>query len=543
MYNGKKFPTNIRAISFPIRVFLLLLFASVVLVAVLGQYFTNTFEQKLVNNVRTMAMSQAKLIASMDSVIVAVQNRDIPRLKVIADKLNNESVFDYIVIGDEKSIRLYHPNSVKIGDKMQWNKPGALERGESYFIEGDGSIGDAIRAKTPVFDEQNKVIGVISIGYLTKKIDVYRTEFLVQTGSVFFGILAILLLLAWGFSRHIRRQMLGMEPQQISQVVMLQKAIFDAVFEGIIAVGADGKIIAINFQARKMLSLSQQTENLRGRHITEIITPATFFMNELETAKYDQICTFEGLNVIASRIAIMDGSNLMGAVISFRSQNDIESLNTQLTQVKQYVDNLRTLRHEHLNWMSTLSGLIQMKEYDQAMQMIKGESESKQQLIDSLRDTFTDKQVAGLLFGKYLRAKELGLNLEFVEGCQLMALPSKLTSTEFCAIIGNLLDNAFEACLNNPQGSGQIEFYISDEGKEIVIEVADQGCGFPKEGHEKFLERGVTTKTKSTEGHGIGLYLVASYIKRCRGVMIIEDNEPCGTLFSIFIPKVMIQND
>lgn len=60
---------------------------------------------------------------------------------------------------------------------MQWSKPGALERGESYFITGKGSIGMAMRAKTPIFDEQGKIIGVVSLGYLVSKIDSWRLDF------------------------------------------------------------------------------------------------------------------------------------------------------------------------------------------------------------------------------------------------------------------------------------------------------------------------------------------------------------------------------
>ncbi len=106
--------------------------------------------------------------------------------------------------------------------------------------------------------------------------------------------------------------------------------------------------------------------------------------------------------------------------------------------------------------------------------------------------------------------------------------------------MGNLLDNAFEASLKNNQGNKQVELYLSDEGKEIVIEVADQGCGFPSEIQDKWFERGVTTKTDIADSHGIGLYLVASYVKRCNGAVIIEENQPHGTVFSIFIPKVKI---
>lgn len=532
-----------KSISFSVRVFFLLLLVSVVLTFSLGKYFTDTAENRLMANIRSLAMSQAKLIASMEGIVQSVKTKDIQSLKVIADQLNQDSDYDYVVIGDENSMRLYHPNQEKVGFKMQWNKPGALEQGESYFIDGEGSIGNAVRAKTPIFDENNKVIGVVSIGYLTNKIETSRSELFVQTGATFFGVLVILLFLSWAFTRLIQRQMLGMEPEQIAQMVVMQKGIFEAVFEGVIAVDCEGRIININHNARKMLSLSEPSNHLVGRAISELVTPATFFINDISTTQHDVICSFNGLNVIANRIALHDENHLIGAVISFRSQNDIESLNSQLTQVRQYVENLRSLRHEHLNWMSTLSGLLQMKEYDQALAMIKGESESQQQLIDSLRKQFADKQVAGLLFGKYHRARELGVQLVFIEGCQLSSLPPLLSSTEFCAILGNLLDNAFEASLKNNEGNKQVELYLSDEGSEFVIEVADQGCGFPAEMKERWFERGMTTKTESVDGHGIGLYLVASYVKRCDGVVIIEDNQPHGTLFSIFIPKVKMQND
>lgn len=532
-----------KSISFSVRVFFLLLLVSVVLTFSLGKYFTDTAENRLMANIRSLAMSQAKLIASMEGIVQSVKTKDIQSLKVIADQLNQDSDYDYVVIGDENSMRLYHPNQEKVGFKMQWNKPGALERGESYFIDGEGSIGNAVRAKTPIFDENNKVIGVVSIGYLTNKIETSRSELFVQTGATFFGVLVILLFLSWAFTRLIQRQMLGMEPEQIAQMVVMQKGIFEAVFEGVIAVDCEGRIININHNARKMLSLSEPSNHLVGRAISELVTPATFFINDISTTQHDVICSFNGLNVIANRIALHDENHLIGAVISFRSQNNIESLNSQLTQVRQYVENLRSLRHEHLNWMSTLSGLLQMKEYDQALAMIKGESESQQQLIDSLRKQFADKQVAGLLFGKYHRARELGVQLVFIEGCQLSSLPPLLSSTEFCAILGNLLDNAFEASLKNNEGNKQVELYLSDEGSEFVIEVADQGCGFPAEMKERWFERGMTTKTESVDGHGIGLYLVASYVKRCDGVVIIEDNQPHGTLFSIFIPKVKMQND
>ncbi|SUC46461.1 Sensor histidine kinase DpiB [Providencia stuartii] len=64
-------------------------------------------------NIRSLAMSQAKLIASMEGIVQSVKTKDIQSLKVIADQLNQDSDYDYVVIGDENSMRLYHPNQEK----------------------------------------------------------------------------------------------------------------------------------------------------------------------------------------------------------------------------------------------------------------------------------------------------------------------------------------------------------------------------------------------------------------------------------------------
>lgn len=145
-----------------------------------------------------------------------------------------------------------------------------------------------------------------------------------------------------------------------------------------------------------------------GKPIAEVVRPADFFTEQIDEKRQDVVANFNGLSVIANREAIRSGDDLLGAIISFRSKDEISTLNAQLTQIKQYVESLRTLRHEHLNWMSTLNGLLQMKEYDRVLAMVQGESQAQQQLIDSLREAFADRR-GGAAFGKVQRARELGL--------------------------------------------------------------------------------------------------------------------------------------
>lgn len=530
----KKVMQKLSNTSFQVRVFLLLLLTSLAVLLILERYLTYTFERYQFAQISSMAMNQAKMVAAMDSIVEGVKNRDKARLEQIIEKISERSDFSYIVIGDEKSIRLYHPFKERIGYPMHTSLQNP-DITESHFVTSEGSIGMAMRAKTPIYDENGKIIGVVSLGYLLSKINNWRLLYSMPIMMVFLSLLALLALLSWRFSIHIKKQMRGMEPKGIAIVQRQQEALLGAVFEGLLAVDIDGRITAINQNARKMLGLNQPSKALIGQSVSQFVYPADFFIEKNGENCQDQICNFNRLDVIANRAAIWIDDVFQGWVVSFRSKDDINTLSAQLSQIQQYVENLRTVRHEHLNWMSTLSGLLQMKEYERALDMVKVESTYQQSIIDQVKSMFKTRQVAAILFGKYHRAKELGLELVFLPGCQLNSLDIQLTEGEFAAILGNLLDNAFDATLKNPISNKRIELFLSDEGNEIILEIADTGCGIDESIRDKLFSRGVTTKKE--KNHGIGLYLVETYIDRANGSIVIEENSPSGTIFSIFIPK------
>ncbi len=83
-------------LAFPLRIFLLILVFSIFVIAALAQYFTASFEDYLTLHVRDMAMNQAKIIASNDSVISAVKTRDYKRLATIANKLQRDTDFEVV---------------------------------------------------------------------------------------------------------------------------------------------------------------------------------------------------------------------------------------------------------------------------------------------------------------------------------------------------------------------------------------------------------------------------------------------------------------
>ncbi|MDP1265162.1 ATP-binding protein, partial [Klebsiella pneumoniae] len=90
------------------------------------------------------------------------------------------------------------------------------------------------------------------------------------------------------------------------------------------------------------------------------------------------------------------------------------------------------------------------------------------------------------------------------------------------------------ASLRQPQGSKQIECLINSDGQEVIIEIADQGCGIDEALRDRIFERGVTSS--ASKDHAIGLWLVRSYVEQAGGSIVVENNIPFGNIFTLYIP-------
>lgn len=521
--------------SFQNRIFLLILFTSTIVMLAMSWYLTDITEERLHYQVGQRALIQAMQISAMPELVEAVQKRDLARIKALIDPMRSFSDATYITVGDASGQRLYHVNPDEIGKSMEGgDSDEALINAKSYVSVRKGSLGSSLRGKSPIQDATGKVIGIVSVGYTIEQLENWLS---LQISSLLIPMAIMLLLLlfcARRFSLHIKKQMLNMEPQQLSQLLIQQSVLFESVFEGLIAIDSGYKITAINQTARRLLNLSQPETTLIGKRISSVISQEVFFYDAPQTNKKDEIVTFNQIKVIASRMAVILNNEPQGWVISFRSKDDINTLSLQLSQVQQYADNLRAVQHEHRNLISTIAGLLFLKRYNQALELIQQQSESHQKVIDFIARNFQDNHLAGLLIGKYYRAKEFGLELIFDPACFVDRLPTALSHNEWISIVGNLLDNAYNASLRQPQGSKQIECLINSDGQEVIIEIADQGCGIDEALRDRIFERGVTSS--ASKDHGIGLWLVRSYVEQAGGSIVVENNIPFGTIFTLYIP-------
>jgi two-component system OmpR family sensor kinase len=100
----------------------------------------------------------------------------------------------------------------------------------------------------------------------------------------------------------------------------------------------------------------------------------------------------------------------------------------------------------------------------------------------------------------------------------------------------NLVENA----LKFTSADDSIEVRALEDGRSIVIEVADSGTGIPSDDLSKIFEelyRG--SNARGTEGSGLGLALVNRIVTLHRGGVGVRSSqtEPRGTVFTVRLPR------
>ncbi|KGT91906.1 histidine kinase [Erwinia typographi] len=536
-----------RRLPFQVKLFLSLVLFSCLLLALLGTILFHFIDRQLHHDLGQRARVQASEIALMPGLAEKVASRDIAGIARLIQPLRNQSDASYIVIGDVREQHLYHSESPeRLNLPMIGGDNAEVLQGKIIISVRQGGIGVSLRSKAPIFDSHHQVIGIVSVGYLTSYIANINARLLWQAGLYGLALLLLLFIFSWIFSRNVKKQMFWLEPKDIALLVLQQKALLEAMYEGVFAVDAEKQLILVNRAARELFDIHQTEKELLGKPLADVVKiPPAFFTQSGVTDNghhHDQITVLNQRQVIVNRVAIeLEPGKESGWVFSFRDKNDINTLSSQLSQVTRYADSLRIIRHEQLNWTATLVGLLQMQRYDDAMRYIQAQSEGAQNVLDFVSTRFTSPALCGLLLGKFVSAREKGIELIFDPACQLSRIPAAISETELMSIIGNLLDNAVDATLKTLTPSTPVELYISDRNQEILIEVADKGCGVDDSVKPHLFEQGITSKPQSGNEkagleHGIGLYLVAGYVNQAGGSIEITDNTPQGTLFSVFIP-------
>lgn len=497
-------------------------------------WMTNNIE----NKARTNIMNVAELMAHSPDIINALEAKD-PN-HIIADYIDMQIMFldqvEYIVVADTEGIRYSHPNHDLIGKKFKGgDESRVLEKGEAYISEAIGTLGKSLRAFAPIYDSKNqREIGFVCVGTLTHSIEQAKHTAILYILLVGLGGLSAGIIGAFLLANSVKNTLMGLEPEEITKLYNEKMGILDAIHEGLVAVDHQGRITLCNDSAFEILHLEGKIhkDQLIGQNIEEVI-PNTRMHNILETGRseFQKEQRINNTVIMTNRLPIMNRGKIVGAIASFRDKTEVTRIAEELTGVRKMAWSLRAQNHEFMNKLHTIAGLIQLEEYEEALQFISDIAKVRSKISNILYDNIKDASLSAILLSKYNKAEESRVNLKIDENSKLTKLPRYMTSEEIVSVVGNLIENSLDEVKND--GTGVIYVKINQDEQALNIIVQDNGGGIPVEYRDRIYEQGFSTK-EGQRGHG--MYIVKKIIDEFRGTIHLTDEN--GVLWQITIPMV-----
>lgn len=397
-------------------------------------------------------------------------------------------------------------------------------RSWSGDLEIDGAR--AVGGQAPVLADDGRVLGAALVVEeyppLTQRLSQAAPDLLLFLGAA----AALGVAGAWGLSRLIRRQTRGLEPADIARLADHQEALLTGIHEGVVGVNGAGVITLVNTSAQELLGLSERDV---GRPVGEVPVHGGVaeFLASAEDSDPTLIVVGDRTLVLTRRRTYFDGRQV-GTVTTMVDRSDLLALQSQVSAQASITDALRAQTHEFDNRLHTISGLVQLQEYDEVVALIADVNRRRGEISDAVTRYVEDPRVAALLIAKVTAASEVGIELSIEPESHLPRLDPAVAA-DVITVVGNLIDNALDATRANGGRESSVRLLMTDDGP--LVRVADTGAGIAPEDVDRVFERGWSTKPSGAAGRGIGLALVQAVCSRGGGRVTVVQGD-FGAVFT-----------
>jgi sensor histidine kinase regulating citrate/malate metabolism len=515
------------------KAFLAISFSGLITLLVALSIFLFSLQNNIEEEIEIQALNITSLTAARIDARHAYSSPDPPgELKRIADQVIRKTNCAFVVFMDMHGYRYTHPDPNLVGKKFTGGDQERAFQGETYSSKATGVSGPSIRAFAPVYDFDEQQVGVVVVGFSQPEISLYMSK----VYHIFYKAIPIsiivVLILSLILSSHIKNLMFGLEPIEIATLLKERETMLQSVKEGIIAIDKNYKITVINQTAKNLFPPG--TEFI-GLPIEQVI-PTTRLPETIRTgqAEYNDLQTLNDNTILTNRIPLVIGKEIVGAIATFRPMTELNSLVEELTGVKKIVSALRARTHEFQNKLHVISGLIQLESYEEAIKYITKISSKEQSFISFLTEHINNTTILALLIGKASEAEEKQINFEVDDNSNLFYLPKNFDEASIVVILGNLIENAFDALESLDISRKKVLVSIQQDEKNIMFQVRDWGIGIPQEIRESIFQEGFSTKGQ--KGRGLGLMNVKKWVDAYGGHINLVSNQN-GTIFTILLPS------
>lgn len=369
-----------------------------------------------------------------------------------------------------------------------------------------------------------------------------------------------------GFLEKLVARIDRVEPGEIQQIVtrLIQEKgflenVFEALQEGLIILGPDGKIMFLNRAAcqffgldpsdslgepisskiRGIENLSPGSTNKAVSRDIEVFYPdhrrLNFYLSPIDDPKNHELplghvmlirdtTSSHAENQETLESERLNALTLLAAGVAHEIGNPLNSLDIHLQLLERKIRKLSAADRKGLNeHLATARQEIQrldtiLKQFLHAVRPTTPRREAHD-LNAILHQTLT-------LLEPEIASRGIGVNLDLAE-----KLPAALIDPDqFQQVFYNLLRNAYQAI---PGKGGLIEIRTRSSETDFLISISDNGTGIPPEQMGSLFEPYRTTKSSGT---GLGLLIVRRIIREHGGEIEIQSQPDEGTNILIYLP-------
>lgn len=483
--------------------------------------------QNIAEAVASSPLIDDKIANPDDKKTTELLNEYLDSLKISLDNI------DVISFVSRENIRLYHSNHELIGTEYDGAIPEFEKVSKEYYTSNEtGPSGSQRRAYAAVYDKNGNYTGFVMTILLLENIKAETLQILFIFALITIAAILIELIISAELSSSIKKSLHGYEPNVFSAMFQVRDNILESLNEGVLAVDKNGVVQFANRSAAKMFG-KKKAKELINTPFTDCCNDG-FIKNVISTGEKEfniQEQSIDNSNVLIDCIPIKEKDDIIGAVAILHNREEYTKLMEDLAGTRYLVDSMRANNHDFTNKLHVIMGLIQMEMYDDAVSYIENISIVQRETISKIMSVVDEPSIAALLLGKSARASEL--NIKFILNDEShysktdLLLPSELMVT----VIGNLIDNAFEAInIKDIQRQKELRFGIYSRENALLITVEDTGIGISKDNLEHIYDNGFSTKG---EGRGTGLYQVKEMVEAIGGKITVESQENVGTSFTV----------
>ena len=202
-----------------------------------------------------------------------------------------------------------------------------------------------------------------------------------------------------------------------------------------------------------------------------------------------------------------------------------ELIETHFQEVDNMYRQMRGWRHDYRNHIQTMKAYAAEENWDAICRYLE-------LLDEDLTTVDTVIKTGNAMTDAILNSK---ISLARSKEIQVIAdadIPIKLNSSEIdlCCIIGNLFDNAIEACMQLPKEKRLIRIYMDMKNTQLYISFTNFTAG------KKLKKQGNLFKSTKGEGHGLGLIRIDTIVNRLDGY-ISRNSEDGAFTTEILLPQ------